>query len=132
MPDNPRHIGVATGYHQIRLYDVKYVHTRSISMGEREKRMLRCCNADCNVSSSVFFLSFLFRAQRRPVIDFELKQLPNAFTCIVPSADPNVIALGDTMGNAVELDLRNKRIRGLFRGTVHALPPSPHPTLLTG
>jgi hypothetical protein len=57
------------------------------------------------------------RAQRRPTIDFELKQLPHAFSCIVPSADPNVIALGDTHGNVVEIDLRNKNIKGLYRGT---------------
>jgi hypothetical protein len=60
------------------------------------------------------------RAQRRPIIDFELKQLPHAFTCVMPSSDPNVIALGDTHGNVVEIDLRNKNIKGLFRG---AAPP---------
>ncbi|ELR24823.1 WD repeatcontaining protein 74, putative [Acanthamoeba castellanii str. Neff] len=78
LPDDPRRIAVVTGYHQIRVYDVK--------------------------------------AQRRPTIDFELKQLPHAFSCIVPSADPNVIALGDTHGNVVEIDLRNKNIKGLYRG----------------
>lgn len=98
LPDDAHRIAVATGHHQLRIFDIKYHSSHDNDF------------VWCSLPAPSG------RAQRRPVVDFELKELPNAFTCIVASSDPNVITVGDTLGNAVEIDLRNKKIKGSYRG----------------